>query len=113
MSEEFAEKAAVLVLCEIEQRLMAAEAHDLEAQLPLKLQVLLTESEKHLRPPERFNRSELLSRVAADLNMQPDEVEPIVRAVLLTVREQVSEGEIQDVIHQLPKEFHDLWQQPS
>ena len=28
------------------------------------------------------------------------------------VAEQISEGELQDVIGQLPAEFHDLWQRP-
>jgi uncharacterized protein (DUF2267 family) len=111
MSPEFAEQAAVSVLCALEQRLIRDEARQLEAQLPLKLQVLLSRCERHEGPaPVKLDREEFLEMVARDLSMQPDEVEPIVRAVFLTVRERVSEGEIQDVIHQLPREFHDLWQ---
>ena len=113
MAPEFAEQAAVSVLCALEQRLIPEEAKDLEAQLPIKLLNLLTRCDRHHDlAPVKYSREQLLEMVAADLNMKPDEVEPIIRAVFATVRERVSEGEIEDVIQQLPREFHDLWQRP-
>lgn len=111
MAPEFAEQAAISVLCALEQRLIPDEAKQLEAQLPLKLQNLLGRCERHEGiAPVKMDRAQFLEMVGRDLNMQPDEVESIVRAVFLTVRKRVSEGEIEDVIHQLPKEFLDLWQ---
>ncbi len=113
MAPEFAEQAAVSVLCALEQRLIPEEAKDLEAQLPIKLLNLLTRCERHRDlAPVKYTRDQLLEMVAGDLNMKPDEVEPIIRAVFATVREHVSEGEIEDVIQQLPREFQDLWQRP-
>ncbi|HVE87242.1 MAG TPA: DUF2267 domain-containing protein [Myxococcales bacterium] len=113
MKPEFAERAAVSVLCTLEQRLIPEEARDLEAQLPIKLLNLLNRCDRHSdQAPVKYGRQELLEMVAEDLNMQPDEVEPIIRAVFRTVREHVSEGEIEDVIHMLPNELRDLWQRP-
>lgn len=113
MAPEFAEQAAVSVLCALEQRLMREEAKDLEAQLPLKLQNLLVRCERHTGPaPVKFGQGEMLEMVAADLNMKPDEVEPVIRAVFATIREHVSEGEIDDVLQQLPRDLRDLWQRP-
>ena len=113
MAPEFAEQAAVSVLCALEQRLIPEEAKDLEAQLPIRLLNLLTRCERHRdTAPVKYTRDQLLEMVATDLNMQPDEAEPIIRAVFATVREHVSEGEIEDVIQMLPRNFLDLWQRP-
>jgi len=113
MAPEFAEPAAVSVLCALEQRLIPEEAKDLEAQLPIKLLNLLTRCERHRdTAPVKYTREQLLEKVALDLNMKPDEAEPIIRAVFATLREHVSEGEIEDVINMLPRDFQDLWQRP-
>jgi len=113
MAPEFAEQAAVSVLWALEQRLIPDEAKDLEAQLPIQLTNLLACCNRPMTSrPEKYTRQELLETVGRDLNMQPDEVEPIVRAVFTTVREHVSEGEVEDVVNMLPHEMRDLWQRP-
>jgi uncharacterized protein (DUF2267 family) len=113
MAPEFAEQAAVSVLCALEQRLIPEEAKDLEAQLPIKLLNLLTRCERHRdQSPVKYTREQLLEMVGQDLNMQPDEVEPVIRAVFTTIREHVSEGEVEDVISMLPRDLKDLWQRP-
>jgi uncharacterized protein (DUF2267 family) len=110
-SEEIAEQSAVSVLCALEQRLMPEEARDMEAQLPMKLQNLLYRCEKHLgQAPQKFGREEFLAMVAEDLGMQSSETESVVRHVFDTLREQVSEGEIEQVIQQLPADLRELWQ---
>ncbi len=113
MAPEFAEQAAVSVLCALEQRLIPEEAKDLEAQLPIKLLNLLTRCARHRDlAPVKYTREQLLEMVGEDLNMQPDEVEPVIRAVFATIREHVSEGEVEDIINMLPRELRDLWQRP-
>ena len=113
MSPDFAERAAVSVLCALEQRLTADEANDMEAQLPMRLQNLLVRCSRHREPvPPKFGREEFLKMVAGDLGMQPEEIEGVVRSVFATVREWISEGEVDEVIQQLPREFEDLWQRP-
>lgn len=110
MSPAVAEKAAVSVLCAVEQRIYHDEAADLEAQLPRKLTALLHRCEKHEEElPDKFGREHLLKRVGEDLSLNPDAVEPVVRAVLDAIRHQISEGEAEDVMSQLPQDIRDLW----
>lgn len=114
MSSDFAERAAVSVLCALEQRLTADEASDMEAQLPVRLQNLMVRCARHRgrSAPAKFGREDFLQMVADDLGMQPAEVEGVVRSVFATVREWISEGEVDDVIQQLPREFEELWHRP-
>ncbi|MCP3138806.1 DUF2267 domain-containing protein [Pyxidicoccus xibeiensis] len=110
MSPAVAEQAAVSVLCALEQRILADEALDMEAQLPRKLTDLIHRCEKHEEElPEKFGREHLLKRVGEDLSLNPDAVEPVVRAVLDAIRHQITEGEAEDVMSQLPEDLRDLW----
>jgi uncharacterized protein (DUF2267 family) len=111
MNEEEAEKAAVSVLCVLEQRLIGEEAAHLEAQLPGKLQELLVRCERHLgRPASKFGREDFIRMVGEDLEVDDFQAEKKIRAVFSAVREQVSEGEIEDVLGQLPADLRELWQ---
>jgi uncharacterized protein (DUF2267 family) len=113
MSEELAEQAAVSVLCALEQRLTRDEAADMEAQLPTRLTKLLYRCDRHLdSAPAKPRREEFIQMIADDLGMQPSEAEPVVRAVFTAVRDQISEGEVEDVIGQLPAEYRELWARP-
>ncbi|MFP2911569.1 DUF2267 domain-containing protein [Pyxidicoccus sp. 3LFB2] len=110
MSPAVAEQAAISVLCAIEQRIFQDEVADLEAQLPRKLTELLHRCERHEEElPDKFGREHLLKRVGDDLSLNPDAVEPVVRAVLDAIRHQISEGEAEDVMSQLPQDIRDLW----
>lgn len=114
MSPAVAEQAAVSVLCAVEQRINSEETEDLEAQLPGKLTELLHRCERHEDElPGGFGREELLKRVGEDLALNPDAVAPVVRAVLNAVRDQISEGEAEDVMDQLPEDLKELWRHPS
>lgn len=111
MSPSVAEKAAVSVLCAIEQRILGEEARDMEAQLPRKLLELLNRCERHESgpPPRKFGRVEMLQMVSEDLSLNPEAVEPVIRAVLDAIRDQISEGEVEQVMRQLPHDLRDLW----
>lgn len=111
MSPHTAEQAAVSVLCAVEQRIFGEEVKDLEAQLPQKLVELLVRCERHEGPPpKKFGRAEMLNMVGQDLSLNPEAVEPVVRAVFATIQELISEGEAEDVMNQLPHDIRDLWQ---
>ncbi len=111
MSPHTAEQAAVSVLCALEQRIFAEEARDMEAQLPQKLVELLHRCERHEGPPpKKFGRAEMLLMVGNDLSLNPDAVEPVVRAVMSTLQERISDGESEEVMNQLPRDIRDLWQ---
>ncbi|HZH14138.1 MAG TPA: DUF2267 domain-containing protein [Archangium sp.] len=110
MNEEEAERAAVSVLCVLEQRLFGEEAAHLEAQLPGKLQDLLIRCERHLgKPASKFGKDGFIQMVSEDLDVDSLEAERKIRAVFTAVRDQVSEGEIEDVIGQLPADMRELW----
>jgi uncharacterized protein (DUF2267 family) len=110
MSPHVAEQAAVSVLCAIEHRIFGEEARDMEAQLPRKLVELLHRCERHEGPPPRkFGRAEVLSMVGEDLGLQPEAVEPVVRAVFSAIQGQISDGEAEEVMNQLPADLRDLW----
>jgi uncharacterized protein (DUF2267 family) len=47
--------------------------------------------------------------VADDLKKSPEEVEPLVRLVIRVFREQISEGEAEDVASNLPPDLRALW----
>jgi uncharacterized protein (DUF2267 family) len=111
MSPSVAEQAAVSVLCALEQRIFGEEAQDLEAQLPRKLTELLHRCERHESgpPPRKFGRAEMLAMVGEELSLMPAAVEPVIRAVLDAIRDQISEGEVEQVMNQLPADLRDLW----
>ncbi len=113
MSEEEAEQAAVSVLCVLEQRLFGEEAEHLEAQLPAKLQELLVRCERHVgKPTTRFGKEGFIRMVSEDLGVDGGLAEQRIRAVFTAIRDQVSEGEIEDVIGQLPSDLRELWMRP-
>ncbi|MBI5543695.1 MAG: DUF2267 domain-containing protein [Deltaproteobacteria bacterium] len=108
--EEYAERAATSVLCCLEQRIMGAEAQQLESQLPSRLQELLVRCERHEGlPPSKFGRAEMLRVVSQELNVDVGTAESATRAVLATVSEHISQGELKQVVQQLPKDLKTLF----
>jgi uncharacterized protein (DUF2267 family) len=51
----------------------------------------------------------MLQMVGEELSLNPEAVEPVVRAVLDAIRDQISEGEVEDIMKQLPADLRDLW----
>jgi uncharacterized protein (DUF2267 family) len=109
MEVEVAECAAISVLSALERRILPKEARQLEAQLPRKLVEFLPPPDKRPARPHRFGREEFLQTVADDLKKSPEEVEPLVRLVIRVFREQISEGEAEDVASNLPPDLRALW----
>src|SRR5262245_10936600 len=104
ISGEDAQKAAVVVLHVLEQRIARSLGRHLEAQLPFKLQELLAEAERAEGAEfSRFGRRRLLQMVANQLGKSPAEVEPVVRAVFQAVRIHITDGEAQNVAAGLPE----------
>jgi len=113
LRQDEAEGAAVAVLCTLESRIQPQESRDLEAQLPEKLQELLTHCRHGKQEaPQRFDKEAFLERIAADLDVTPEQAESLARRVFATVRDQISDGESQDVEGQLPPDIADLWRAP-
>ncbi|GHG89428.1 DUF2267 domain-containing protein [Amycolatopsis acidiphila] len=100
-----AEAVTRATLATLAQRITGGEARDLAAQLPVELQTpLLGEDE----PAEAFSLVEFVRRVASRAGVSRAVANTGVVAVMTTLREAVSPGEFDDVISQLPSEFHGL-----
>ncbi|MCI0570746.1 MAG: DUF2267 domain-containing protein [Myxococcaceae bacterium] len=110
LDKDFAERAAVTVMCTLEQRLSAGEAKDLESQLPMRLKEMLVRCPRHEgNATDKFSASEFVRRVAEDLEVDEGKAESAIRAVFGTLRTFVSDGEIADVEAQLPSDMRALW----
>jgi uncharacterized protein (DUF2267 family) len=99
-----AEHASLVVLQELCDRLTGDEARDLLAQLPARLKTRMIVSPA----AQRISADEFVERVAAGLELTPDEAKRRIRAVFATLRRAVSLGEFEDVLAQLDPEYADL-----
>jgi uncharacterized protein (DUF2267 family) len=100
-----AERAADATLRVLAERVTPKEVHDLAAQLPGPLQRSLLEARANR---EIFAADEFVRRVAERLELSPSEARLQAHAVLVTLREAVSAGELEDVVAQLSPDYLDL-----
>jgi uncharacterized protein (DUF2267 family) len=105
-----AERVTRLVLGVLAQRIDRNEAEDLAAQLPLPAGAWLTE---HPGPATPFGVQEFLGRVAAGSGATVRTAQWDASAVLCTVAEAVSGGELNDVLTQLPSGYAVLFGRAS
>jgi uncharacterized protein (DUF2267 family) len=105
-SREEAEQAARATLFALASRLTTGEAEDLAAQLPPEL------GDEVLRgavPFETLTLEDFFRRVQQKLGVDDAaEAERRARAVMGVLAEAITQGELEDVFSQLPKEFADL-----
>ena len=107
-------KALRAVLHALRDRLTVAEATDLAAQLPMLLRGLYFEG---WNPAGKPNRIRTVDEFVADVDTHLPtscsdhyvESEDIARAVLKVMTKHVSRGEIEDIVHCLPKPIRELF----
>lgn len=96
----------------LSERLKGGEPLDMGAQLPALLQNYVDVGEG-----DRFDADDFFRRVADREGVEEEEGRRHAQAVLGVVSEAVSTGEMQDVMSQLPQEYHGLFgagqQRPS
>ena len=100
-----AERVEHATLRTLADRISGGEAQDLAAQLPKPLQDDLRQTREEA---EAFDVDEFVRRVAQRGHVDPEEARTGAAAVLVTVREAVTEGEFDDVLSQLPQEYREL-----
>ena len=100
-----AEKAVVATLKTLGERLTEGEAADLAAQLPGDLKLALQEPQRQ----QKYTLDDFLRQVAEREGCDRKEALPHAQAVFHTLCEAVSQGEMKDVISQLPKEFQEVF----
>jgi uncharacterized protein (DUF2267 family) len=99
----------------IRDRLPAAEAVDLAAQLPTIMRGIYFEGWKVTNDPTRIrDRPALLARVKQELKTD-DGLDPtnVLRAVIRLLVKYVSPGKIEDVVATLPAPLAELWDELS
>ena len=102
------DRATVLIRAVLEtlsERLTGGEADDLAAQLPEPAKRWLTTP---IEPAASFGLDEFIRRVEKRAKVTPDEAREGTQAVFMTLREAVTEGELNNVMSQLPGEFSKL-----
>ena len=92
-------------LAVLSERLDAGEAGDLAAQLPEEVAWALRNS---AREADAFSADEFVHRVARREGIAPNDADKRVRAVLATLQEAVSAGELEHVLSQLPTDYLEL-----
>jgi uncharacterized protein (DUF2267 family) len=100
-----AERAAEATLRVLATRIREQEARDMAAQLPGPLQRPLIEAATRY---EIFPVDEFVRRVAELEQIPPTEARLHAHGVLVTLREALSEGELEDVVQQLSPDYLDL-----
>jgi uncharacterized protein (DUF2267 family) len=91
------------------ERLFGGEAQDLAAQLPREIAHYLTAD----GGSESFGLQEFFRRVSEREQVELPDAIHHARAVISVVRDAVSEGEMQDVLAQLPEEYNALFESGS
>jgi uncharacterized protein (DUF2267 family) len=93
------------------QRLTAAEATDLIAQLPSALHAPLLEAPAG--PNKQLTAERIRDMLGERLAMQPTQAATLLPAVAQALRDLVSPGEMQDLLAQLPRDLRELLEAPA
>jgi uncharacterized protein (DUF2267 family) len=94
----------------LRDRLTIEETADLAAQLPMLIRGLYYEGwDPAGKPLKERHREQFLTRISEELRPSGIDAESAARAVFLVMANRISEGEIEDIEHVLPKEIRDLW----
>lgn len=110
LSEEEAARLARATLATFAERITGGEAQKLAAQLPAPLKTALISAHEHA---EAFSVQEFVERTAERAGTEPDVAEVASRAVLGSLRDAVTPGELDDALSQLPAAFHRLARLPA
>jgi uncharacterized protein (DUF2267 family) len=105
-----AEAATRAVLTTLADRIGPKEAADTAAQLPKELKAALEPTNSNAG---EFDAAEFLRRVSDRANVDAGQARALTRAVLVTLREAVSEGEVRDWDLLLPTDYVDLGARPA
>jgi uncharacterized protein (DUF2267 family) len=109
-SRETVKRSTAAVLHALRDRLTPAEADQLAAQLPTELKDVWQEGEMADRRPIKLDRDEFCARVMKDAGLpSPKQARWMILAVFAALKEQLSPGEAEDVMAQLPKDLKEVW----
>lgn len=103
--------ALTAVMCAFTQRLSRGEARDVWLGLPHPVRQLLDGCiERGDERAEVFDRTQLATRIAAELGTTPALADQIVRVVLTAIKRILPVKEQADITSQLPMDLRAVWQ---
>ena len=105
-----ARRATAAVLHALRDRLTAEEADQAVAQLPTELKALWASEPRPDGRPLKLHRREFLERVRRDAALDSVlQAERATDAVFAALKDQISEGEADDIMAQLPRDLKRQW----
>lgn len=102
-------RATAAVLAALRDRLTVTEAAQVCAQLPKGLKELWQAGDAAGRRPRRMHEQEFCRRVAQDAKLPVREGRRATLAVFGALKMQLSAGEADDVLAQLPRDLKLMW----
>jgi uncharacterized protein (DUF2267 family) len=107
---EEARQATAAVLHALRDRLTAEEAAQAAAQLPRELKTLWRGGGPAPARPLKLHRGQFLERVRLEAGLaSTGQAEQVTDAVFAALKEQLSEGEADDIVAQLPRDLKRQW----
>jgi uncharacterized protein (DUF2267 family) len=109
-SRTMAKRMTAAVFHALRDRLTPEEADQVVAQLPQELKDVWLEGEAAERQPVKMDRQEFYVRVAREAGLQKTaQARWTTLAVFAALKEQLTPGEAEDVMAQLPKDLKEDW----
>jgi uncharacterized protein (DUF2267 family) len=109
---EAVKRGAAAVLHALRDRLTAEEARQAAAQLPRELKRIWGEGDLPGRRPVKLHRKEFYERVKRDAAIASiREARFFTIAVFAALKAQLSPGEADDVMAQLPRDLKEVWEE--
>ncbi len=106
-----AKRATAVVFQTLRDRLTPDEADQAAAQLPRPLKLLWWRGDVDGRRPLKMHRKEFYARVQRDAGLASErEARQVTNAVFAALKEQLSPGEADDILGQLPKDLKTVWE---
>lgn len=106
-----AKRVTASVFHALRDRLTPDEADQAAAQLPKPLKALWWEGEPDGRRPVKMHRKEFYERVRQEAGLGSErETRQAIQAVFGALKEQLSPGEADDILTQLPKDLKPVWE---
>ena len=105
-------RGTAAVLHALRDRLTAEEARQAAAQLPRELKRIWAEGDVRGRQPVKMHRKEFYERVKRDAAIASiREARFFTIAVFAALKTQLSPGEADDVMAQLPRDLKEVWEE--
>jgi uncharacterized protein (DUF2267 family) len=105
-----AKRATAAVFHALRDRLTPVEAAQLAAQLPRELKEVWRAGERPDRRPLKLRRPQFYARVREEAGLaSTSQARWMSLAVFAALKGQLSPGEAEDVMAQLPKDLKELW----